>query len=182
MRKTFALLGLLALALPVAGVAALRVGEGTLSVEDGNGRVALQGRGGVIGRLERGFVTIHDLTPDDASEPVVFGDDRPVRFVGETGIQYAGTGLRFRLVGGGFKIVVNGRGIDLSVVAKGSGSIVANQTDDPSVYSGVYSLDGADCRKDRASCKPLPDLPRRFQLGGAPERGGEKSLVYSSAG
>lgn len=170
MRKTFALIGLLALALPVAGVAALSAGEGTLSVEDGNGRVALQGRGGVIGRLERGTVTIHDLTPEDASEPVVFGDDKPVRFVGETGIQYAGTGLRFRLVGGGFKIVVSGRGIDLSVVAKGSGTIVAGQADDD---PGVYSLDGADCRKERASCKPLPDLPRRFQLGS--DRG-EKSL------
>lgn len=173
MRKTFALVGLLALALPVAGVAGLRAGEGTLSVEDGAGRVTLQGRGGVIGRLERGAVTIYDLTPEDANEPVVFGDDRPVRFVGETGIQYSGAGLRFRLVGGGFRIVISGKGIDLSVVAKGSGSIVAAQGNDP----GVYSLDGADCRSDRASCKPLPDLAKRFQLGG--ER--DKSPVARSA-
>jgi len=174
MRKTFALLGLLALAIPVAGVAALRVGEGTLSVDDGQGRVALQGRGGVIGRLERGSVTIYDLTPEDANNPVVFGDDRPRGFFGETGIQYAGAGLRFRLVGGGFRIVINGKGIDLSVVAKGSGSIVAGPTGDP----GVYSLDGADCRNDRASCKPLPEIARRFQLGA--ERG-EKNLVRSEA-
>lgn len=175
MRKTFSLLGLLALALPVVGVASSRAGEGTLSVEDGQGKVTLQARGGVIGRLERGYVTIYDLTPEDANEPVVFGDDRPVRFVGETGIQYSGTGLRFRLIGGGFRIVVQGKGIDLSVVAKGAGSIVAGQADDP----GVYSLDGADCRKDRASCRPLPEIARRFQLGG--ERG-EKSLVHAAAG
>lgn len=175
MRKTFALLGLLALAIPVAGVAGLRAGEGTLSVEDGQGRVTLQARGGVIGRLERGFVVIYDLTPEDAYEPKVFGDDQPPRLVGETGIQYAGAGLRFHLVGGGFRIVINGKGIDLSVVAKGSGSIAAGQAADP----GVYSLDGADCRNDRASCKALPEIAKRFQLGG-PERG-EKSLVRAAA-
>ena len=60
-RKTFLLLGLLVLALPVAGVAALGAGEGTLSVEDGQGKVTLQARGGVIGRLDRGSVTIYDL-------------------------------------------------------------------------------------------------------------------------
>ena len=69
MRKTFVLLGLLALALPVAGVAALSAGEGTLSVEDGVGKVTLQARGGVIGRLDRGSVTIYDLTPEDANDP-----------------------------------------------------------------------------------------------------------------
>jgi hypothetical protein len=175
MRKTFALVGLLALALPVAGVAGLGSGEGTLSVEDGQGKVTLQARGGVIGRLERGYVIIYDLTPDDAYDAYVYGDDQPVRFVGDSGIRYGGLDLRFRLVGGRYKIVIEGRGMDLSVVAKGSGTIVAAQAGDP----GVYSLDGADCRKDRASCKPLPDSPKRFQLGGN-ERG-EKSLVSAAA-
>ena len=166
MRKTFVLLGLLALALPVAGVASVRVGEGTLSIEDGVGKVALNARGGVIGRLDRGSVTIYDLTPEDAYQPWVFGDDQPVRFVGESGIIYAGLGLRFRLIGGKYRIVIEGRGIDLSVVARGSGSITAGAAIDP----GVYSLDGGDCRSDRASCTPLPELTKRFQLGGAPER------------
>ena len=175
MRKAFALLGLLALALPVAGIAGLRAGEGTLSVEDGQGRVTLQARGGVIGRLDRGFVVIYDLSPEDAYEPYVFGDDQPVRFVGENGIRYGGLGLRFRLIGGKYRIVIEGRGIDLSVVARGSGSISAGAAVDP----GVYSLDGADCRSDRASCKPLPDVTKRFQLGGT-ERG-EKNLVRPAA-
>jgi hypothetical protein len=165
-RKTLVLLGLLALALPVAGVAASVSGEGTLSVEDGQGKVTLQARGGIIGRLERGVVTIYDLTPDDEYDPVVFGDDRPVRFIGDTGIQYGGTALRFRLIGGRYRIVIEGRGIDLSVVAKGVGSITAGPTLEP----GVYSLDGADCRNDRASCEPLPLITKRFQLGGG-ERG-----------
>lgn len=160
MRKTFALLALLALALPVAGLAGQRGGEGTLTVEDGRGRVSLQVRGGVIGRLDRGVVTIYDTTPEDANNPVVTGDDKPVRFVGETGIQYAGSGLRFRIVGGGFRIVVNGTGIDLSVVGKGNGWVVGDGT-----RPGLYSLDGSDCRRAPASCAPLPDTATRFQLG-----------------
>jgi hypothetical protein len=160
MRKTFVLLGLLALALPVAGYAALRAGEGTLSVDDGRGSVTVQARGGVIGRLERGSVTIFDLTPDDDNVPVVIGDDRPWRFIGETGVRYAGSGIRYRVIGGSFRVVVSGRGIDLSAVGKGH-VIINGDGVDP----GVYSLDGSDCRLDADTCKPLPAVPRRFQLG-----------------
>ncbi|MDQ3066248.1 MAG: hypothetical protein M3R12_03710 [Actinomycetota bacterium] len=165
MRKLFIIIALLSLALPVAGLAALRAGDGTLSVEDGRGSVSMHVRGGVIGRLDRGSVTIYDLTPADAYEQKVYGDDHPVRFVGETGIKYSGSGIRFRLVGGQFRIVVSGSGIDLSAVGKGSGFIQGGLGED----TGVYSLDGADCRTDRASCKPLPEFGRRFQLGG-PEK------------
>jgi hypothetical protein len=63
--------------------------------------------------------------------------------------------------------VITGRGIDLSVVGKGTGSIRGE-----SEVPGVYSLDGADCRKEPTGCKPLPEIARRFQLG-SPER--EKS-------
>jgi hypothetical protein len=162
MRKTFVLLGLLVLALPVAGLAAVELGEGTLSVEDGRGTVTVQARGGVIGRLERGTLTVFDRTPDDGNDPVVTGDDRPIRFVGENGIRYAGSGIRFRIIGGGFRFVVTGRGIDLSVVGKGQAVLDG----DGSARPGVYSLDGSDCRLDPGSCDPLPDVARRFQLGG----------------
>lgn len=170
MRKVLVLISLLALALPVAGLAGLtaRAGEGTLSVEDGRGKVTVQARGGVIGRLERGTVRIFDLTPNDENVPVVTGDDRPLRFVGDNGIEYAGAGLRFRIIGGGFRVVIDGRGIDLSVVGRGSG-FIRGETLDP----GLYSLDGSDCRTRPATCEPLPELAKRFQLGG-PDRG-EKS-------
>lgn len=164
MRKLFLCLALLALALPVVGTAGLRGNEGTLSVEDGRGSVMLRAKGGIIGRIDRGVVTIYDLTPGDAYEQRVTGDDRPVRFVGENGIRYAGNGIRFRIVGGEFMIVVTGAGIDLSAVGRGFGFVRGVGED-----SGLYSLDGDDCRTDAASCKELPDLGRRFQLGG-PER------------
>jgi hypothetical protein len=159
MRKTILLLVLLALGVPVAGLASQTSGEGTLSVEDGRGKVAIQARGGVIGRLDRGTVTIFDLTPEDTYEPAVFGDDQPVVLVGETGIKYTGSALRFRVIGGRYRILIQGRGIDLSVVGKGFGSIKG----DPG-QTGVYSLDGADCRKDRDACKLLPEVEKRFVL------------------
>ena len=164
-RKLLLGLALLALVLPVAGTAALSAaaGDGTLSVENGRGSVTLRAKGGLIGRIDRGTVTIYDLTPADAYDQRVTGDDRPVRFVGETGIRYAGNGIRFRIVGGEFKVVITGAGIDLSAVGRGSG-FIQGAGDDP----GLYSLDGTDCRTDAAACKPLPDLGRRFQL--APDR------------
>ena len=165
MRKLFALLGLLALALPVAGVAGLRAGEGTLSIEDGRGKVTLQARGGVIGRLEKGAIRICDLTPDDSNVPFVWGDDQPRELIGDDCVRFAGSSLRFRLVGGGYRIVIVGRGIDLSAVGRGAGTI-RGDADSP----GVYSLSGDDCRKDKSSCTPLPEFERHFQLG-APERG-----------
>ena len=174
MRKTFLLLALLALGLPVAGLASQSTGEGTLSVEDGRGKVSVQARGGIIGRLDRGTVTIYDLTPEDTNVPVVFGDDQPVVLIGETGIKYTGAGMRFRVIGGRYRIVIQGRGIDLSVVGKGFGSIKG----DPG-QPGVYSLDGADCRKDREACKLLPEIEKRFVLE-APAA--EKSPARSAAG
>jgi hypothetical protein len=167
MRKLFILLALLALALPVAAISATRAGEGTLSVDDGRGKVNVRARGGIIGRLDRGSVTIYDLTPADANQLVATGDDQPVLLVGENGIRYRGAGIRFRVIGGNFRILVQGRGIDLSVVGKGEGFIEGD-----TLEPGVYSLDGADCRKDRDSCKPLPQPGTRFRLGtpASPER------------
>lgn len=159
MRKTLFLLALLAVALPVAAVAMTRAGEGTLSVEDGRGKVNVSARGGVIGRLDRGTVTIFDTTPEDDNLPVVTGDDQPVVLVGENGIRYRGAGIRFRVIGGGFRVLIQGRGIDLSVVGKGTGFIEGDI-----LTPGVYSLDGADCRKNRADCTPLPVPGVRFRL------------------
>jgi hypothetical protein len=174
MRKSFLCLALLALILPITAVASTSAGEGTLSVEDGRGKVNLQARGGVFGRLDRGTLTVYDTTPGDANVPVVTGADLPEVFLADTGVRYRGSGIRFRVIGGGFRLVIQGRGIDLSVVGKGSGYIEGEL-----VEPGVYSLDGADCRKNRASCSSLPQPGIRFRLA-APERG-EKNVVRPGA-
>ena len=166
MRKTSLCLALLALILPVAALAVTDAGDGTLSVEDGRGKVTLQARGGVFGRLDRGTVTVWDTTPADASYPVVTGADQPEAFLVDGGVRYRGAGIRFRVIGGGFKLLIQGRGIDLSVVGKGSGFIEGD-----TLEPGVYSLDGADCRKNRASCEQLPEPGIRFRLGARREDG-----------
>jgi hypothetical protein len=171
MRKSFLFLALLALGLPVIGLAATRTGEGTLSVEDGRGKVTIQARGGVIGRLERGSVTIYDLTPEDSNIPAVFGDDQPVALIGENGIKYTGSGMRFRFIGGRYRILIQGRGIDLSAVGKGFGTIRGDVG-----QLGVYSLDGADCRKDPDACTLLPEVEKRFLLGAEAEKNATRPL------
>jgi len=165
MRKPLVCLALLALLIPVGAVAAVDSGDGTLSVEDGRGKVNLEARGGVIGRLDRGTVTVYDKTPSDANFPVVTGADQPEVFLADGGIRYRGTGIRFRVIGGGFKLQIQGRGIDLSVVGKGSG-FIEGETFEP----GVYSLDGSDCRKSRSSCTLLPQPGIRFKLAAASEK------------
>lgn len=159
-RKTLVLAALLALAVPVTGLGAARATDGTLTVEDGRGKVNVFARGGLIGRLDGGSVTIFDLTPNDAHQPVVSGDDRPVLPVGINGLRYGGQGIRFRILGGSFRVVVEGRGIDLSVVGRGGGFLEGAPVD-----PGLYSLDGGDCRRAPERCEPLPQLRLRFKLG-----------------
>jgi hypothetical protein len=160
MRRSLVLVALLALVVPLAGYAAARAGEGTLSVDNGRGKVTVQAKGAILGRIASGSVVVYDLTPNDLYEPFISGDDY-VRLVGETGIQYGGRNLRFRLIGGSYRVVVKGAGIDLSVVANGF-AVLEGDTEAP----GVYSTDGADCRVALgAACRPLPDKARTVKLG-----------------
>ena len=163
MRKSLILLALLALAIPFAAAASVHAGEGTLSVENARGKVTIQAKGAILGRIANGSVVVFDLTPNDGYEPYVSGDDY-VKLVGETGIQYGGRNLRFRLIGGSYRIVVKGTGVDLSVVANGF-AILEGDTSALS-GAGVYSVDGTDCRTNAgAGCKPLPDRAKFIKLG-----------------
>lgn len=161
MRKFILPLFVCLLALPAVGAAALvrGVGDGTLSIEDGQGRIVIDARGGVIGRFERGSVTILDRTPGDAFEPKVWGASREVE-VGVDMQRHFGPGVRFRVIGGSFRIVINGAGIDLSAVGSGVVSLEGNGR-----FPGVYSLDGEDCSVPRSTCRPLPIEAQRFRLG-----------------
>jgi hypothetical protein len=161
MRKNILLLLVCVLAVPALGSAALMrgTGDGTLSIEDGHGRIVIDVRGGVIGRFDRGFVTILDRSPEDAFEARVWGATREVP-IGLDRDRHFGPGVRFRLIGGSFRIVINGQGIDLSAVGTGFVSLEGK-----SRFPGVYSLDGEDCGAPRSRCKDLPPEPERFRLG-----------------
>jgi len=139
MRKFALTLFVCLLALPAVGAAALMrgAGDGTLSIEDGQGRIVIDVRGAVIGRFDRGSVTILDRTPGDAFEAKVWGATHEIGFP-DARVRYVGdAGVRFRLIGGSFRIVINASGVDLSAV--GSGTVLL---EGKGRFPGVYSLDG----------------------------------------
>jgi hypothetical protein len=148
---TFALLA----ALLVPAVAAARTrgpNDGTLSVKDGRGVVIIQGRGAVIGSFNVGSVRFVDPIDEDGTGPIVSGAERH-REIGDTTDVYSGEKVRFRMIGGTFKVVVRGRGIDLSFVGKGNVTLNGAGTDNDGTYAvndGAYS--------------PIPDFPFPFVL------------------
>ena len=161
MRKA-AVLILLVAAVAVPAVALAAAAEWSpLSISDGRGKVTLRGRGTVIGRLDRGTITVTDLTPLDTSEPLTFNcDDETFR-----GLATVCTGdhLRFRMIGGAWRISISGVGIDLSAAVSRGWVALDGDTKKP----GVYSLDGVDCRTQATFCVPLPADEKTFLLSPA---------------
>jgi hypothetical protein len=149
----------------LAGLAgAAEPNVGTLSVERGKGVVMLDLRGSVLGRLTSGTLRVTDHTPGDRYAPLVVGRRLVQERVGPRTVAYRGQGMRFRMLGGGYRILVRGIGIDVSAVGRG----VVMLDGDPRVPGedgGVYSLDGADCELEPHLCTALPTEPERFVLG-----------------
>ena len=160
MRK--AVLIVLLAALVVASTATAAVvaqrGDGKLSVSDGRGFVWLQARGVLIGRVDKGTVTITDLSPLDETEPLVWGAEKE-QFKGSATV-FKGEDIRFRLIGGQWRISMRGSGIDVSAAARGTVLIQGDGLD-----TGVYSTSGVDCRTADTKCLPLPLDQIKLQLG-----------------
>ncbi len=153
MRRFLTFAVLVALALPAASAARPRgVNDGTLSLRDARGTITISGRGGVIGSFARGSVTINDPIDGDGTGPIVTGDnwskDRDA-----TTTTWGGTRVRFRIIGGTFKIRVQGRGINLSFVGKGNVTLKGAGTD----ADGTYAVNGGEY-------SPVPDFPFAFPL------------------
>src|SRR6266496_1076950 len=116
MRRLLVTFAVLMLCLPAAGMAERRgPNDGTFSLRGGRGTFTVNARGGVIGTLVRGRVIITDPLPDDGTGPIVSlsSDDWRVERNSNTTV-YGGTNIRFRLLGGTFRIKVVGRGVNLS--------------------------------------------------------------------
>jgi hypothetical protein len=149
---TFAVLA--ALALPAASAARDQgANDGTLSVRDARGTLTISVRGGVIGSFARGSVTISDPVDGDGTGPIVTGDDFPPIERNETTTTWRGTKVRFRIIGGSFRIVVKGRGINLSLVGKGNVTLDGAGT----VDDGSYSVNGGEYL-------PMPGFSLPFPL------------------
>ena len=134
MRIALVFLCLLALAVP-AGWAAARP-AGSLSIEEGRGTVTLQGKGIVIGRLERGDVRIVDLTPLDQWSPRVNGVPR-----GRT-VWTRGKDINFYVPGGRYKITVHGDGFSIS--ARGQGLAGLDGDADVAGSTGTFAVGDSD--------------------------------------
>src|SRR5918912_507644 len=146
MRRALVLIGVLALSL-TAAVRAARTdtGEGTLQVKNGHGTFIINARGGIIGSFAKGRVVITDPIDGDGTGPIVSGDDWHKERSDTTDV-FGGTKVRFRLIGGTFRIRVIGTGVNLSVVGRGTVTLNGQGTDD----DGTYSVDSA-------KFAPVPD-------------------------
>ena len=148
---TFAMLA--ALALPAASAAREQgATDGTLSVRDARGMVTISVRGGVIGSFARGSVRISDPVDGDGTGPIVTGDEWSNERDATT-TTWGGTRVRFRIIGGAFRIVVKGRGINLSLVGKGNVTLDGAGTLD----DGSYSVNGGEYLA-------MPGFPLPFPL------------------
>jgi hypothetical protein len=149
---TFAMLA--ALVLPAVSYARERgSNDGTLSVKDGRGTIILNARGGVIGSFARGSVTISDPIDGDGTGPIVTGDDFPPIERNETTTTWRGNKVRFRIIGGAFKVTIKGRGINLSLVGKGNMTLNGAGTED----DGTYAVNGGEYA-------PIPNFLVGFPL------------------
>jgi len=122
-------------------------------VQDARGTITISARGGVIGSFARGSVTISDPIEGDGTGPIVTGDDFPPVEKNDTTTTWRGTKVRFRIIGGSFRIVVRGRGINLSLVGKGNVTLDGAGT----VDDGSYSVNGAEYL-------PMPEFSLPFPL------------------
>ena len=162
-------LPLLFIVVITAAVAAASAGAagptaGNLSVEGGRGVVTVELRGSLLGLLANGSLRVTDLTPRDRYAPMVTGRKLVQLRVGSRTVLFKGQGLRFRMLGGSYRIVVRGSGIALSGVGWGWVTLDGEPRfagDD----TGVYSVDGVDCSADPQTCTALPDVPLRVKLG-----------------
>lgn len=161
--KRLLLILLVALATPAVAVAGPRDRtDGTLAVRDARGMIVITARGTVLGRVDRGAVTITDLNPFDTNGPQVVGaDDQQVDPNDPSTTTWSGTNMRFRFVGSSYKITLVGRGIDIAAVGQGRVRFPVSGTSN----DGQFSLDGAPFQD-------VPALPFAGSFGGPSIVGG----------
>ena len=135
-------------ALPAAALGYMASDDGTLAVRDGYGKVWVGGsdgrgaKGALIGSLGSGQVTLTD--PEDTNtDDLKVGGCEFKKAVKENSLVCQGDKIRFRVVGGRFRIRIEGDDIDLSVVGKGAFTLTAADTtiaEDPLIDPGDYKL------------------------------------------
>jgi hypothetical protein len=156
MRRLLLILLVIGLAAPAGALAVKELpGDGSLVVDNARGLVTIRARGGIIGRFDSGRIVIEDPVDGDGSGPFVYGADR-IRELGPRTFLYIGEDVRFRLIGGAYRVTINATGMDISAVGRGTVTL------DGSLFSeqpGRFQINGG-------SWQPMPDEATRFSLGG----------------
>ena len=161
--RVFVMAAVAVLALAVVAVAAAMrapVEDGTLSVRDGKGIVVLKMKGGVIGRLARGRITVTEGS--ETGTVVIRGEDRSGD-INERTTFYAGTNIRFRIADDRrFTVRIEGNKINLSAVGRGNGFLDGRGNPEQGVFfDGSYSLNGKEYQS-------IPDFRQHFELAAPP--------------
>jgi hypothetical protein len=149
-----------ALAFPLAAVGAARAnGDGTLEIENGSGIVMVRVTGTVLAIVD-GTVRIRDVDVRDAAKPRLVGCDTPIRNVSadtrdpnDRILSCSGVNVRITMIGGAFRLRLQGTGIFMSVVGQGTATLDGQNWADP----GTYSLNGS-------APAPLPSPAEILQL------------------
>jgi hypothetical protein len=131
--------------------------DGTLTVRDGRGTIALKLKGSIIGRLTKGTITITE--PADQTATIIVRGAERTRYPNELTTVYTGTNIRFRIADDRkIFLRLHGKGLNFSAVGRGDGWI--DGLGDPSdgiFFDGSYSLNGGPYQS-------LPDERTRFEL------------------
>ena len=161
-RLAFICVPLLALAVPaVAWAFAQSPNDGSLVVKNGSAPkgvpvVTLVISGAAIGRVTGlGTIVIDDATPQDPFSPEVTGWDWH-KDVSDTATKWSGTNMKFRAVGGTYKVTIYGSGVYLSAIGTGRVVSLAGIPDTPS-GDGVYSFNDDPFKSLPAN--PLTQVP-----------------------
>ena len=119
-------------------------------------------KGSLIGRFANGSIKIEELAPDDDTEPVVRGY-KTFKWGRNGNLRtYSGKNVRFRLIGGRYRVTFNGKGLFFSLVGKGRVTLDGNGSiGDGIFYDGFYSLNGA--RRSRFRTMRWPSSWRRLR-------------------
>jgi hypothetical protein len=162
MRRLLVPIAVLVAAFPAVAVSGNAAMDGSLAVRDGRGKVDLTARGSLIGRFVNGSLTIQPLDTRPGSEPVIRGHERLRWSRNGRTRTYSGRDVRFRLIGGRYRVQFTGRGLYFSLVGKGRVMLDGNGSIAEGIfYDGFYSLNGLDEES-------LPDEETWLTLGPTP--------------
>jgi hypothetical protein len=121
----------------VLSVAAVTVGGAaptstSLSIEGGRGLVQITGKGVLVGRMGKGSLEITDVSATDQWSPRVNGIPRGKM------VTLRGKNVSFYIPGGKYKLVAHGT--DISISARGSGSLTLDGDPDTVGDTGMYAI------------------------------------------